>query len=494
MARITGDEDDNDLIGGGAADVIRGNGGNDTLTGGGGADQLIGGDGDDTLFGGIGRDTMVGGAGNDVIFTGSPSSANGIVIDEIWSGGDGTDRLVLGENETFARFILDAAAGIEVLDLSAARYVGINGVPGSQGDDLFDLSGVRSFIGTPVFNLRDGNDSFLGSGLAETVDGGFGDDTVLASAGADSINGSFGIDTVDYSASTRGVNVDRSAGTATGGLAEGDRLSSIEVVFGTAKADRLKAGGSFEHTLFGGDGADVIEVVSNLVLDPGGAFYEGFDQGFGGDGHDRMSALGEGHTLFGGRGNDTLSGQGSFFGGDGNDTFQTNSVLIAEFMNGGRGVDTVDLSNVPFNNRRIDLAGDRISVIGDDRPQFTQRLQNIENAIGGGGSDLLIGTSGANRLDGWRGNDTLTGAAGGDVFVFRAGDGGADLVTDFGRGADRLALDRGLWEGNLTAQQVVNRFASDTGADVLFDFGDGGSIRLQGLASLAGLAERIDIL
>lgn len=65
----------------------------------------------------------------------------------------------------------------------------------------------------------------------------------------------------------------------------------------------------------------------------------------------------------------------------------------------------------------------------------------IENAIGGGGHDTLIGNSAANRLTGNGGNDRLTGNGGADVLNGGAGkdwlNGGSGNDTMFWTGGDR---------------------------------------------------------
>jgi hypothetical protein len=86
----------------------------------------------------------------------------------------------------------------------------------------------------------------------------------------------------------------------------------------------------------------------------------------------------------------------------------------------------------------------------------------------------------------------LTGGMGADRFIFADG-GGADVFGDVVLAAgDRLYLNDNLWTGTLTRQQVVDGFASVVGPDVVFNFGDGDRITLQGVNSTAGLATVID--
>ena len=82
---------------------------------------------------------------------------------------------------------------------------------------------------------------------------------------------------------------------------------------------------------------------------------------------------------------------------------------------------------------------------GDDTLIGNNRRDNL---VGGAGNDSLVGGSGDDTLDGGLGNDTLTGN-GNDHFVLRAGD-GADIITDYIIGSDRLLLADGLSADDLT--------------------------------------------
>ncbi|MDQ2095982.1 M10 family metallopeptidase C-terminal domain-containing protein, partial [Rhodalgimonas zhirmunskyi] len=93
---------------------------------------------------------------------------------------------------------------------------------------------------------------------------------------------------------------------------------------------------------------------------------------------------------------------------------------------------------------------------------------------------------GNDRIIGRLGDDTLTGGNGADTFVFTTGF-EADTVQDYETGIDTLQLSSGLWSGTLTAAQVVSSFATDTGTDVVFDFGGGNIITLVDVATTTGL-------
>ena len=72
-----------------------------------------------------------------------------------------------------------------------------------------------------------------------------------------------------------------------------------------------------------------------------------------------------------------------------------------------------------------------------------------------------------NRIEGLGNNDTLTGAGGADTFVFHNSD-GADTVTDFQNGADKIKL-----AGVTGVDDFGDLDLTDTGPGVLVDYGTG---------------------
>ena len=141
-----------------------------------------------------------------------------------------------------------------------------------------------------------------------------------------------------------------------------------------------------------------------------------------------------------------------------------------------------------------DLAG---SAFGDTLfgNGFANQLFGRDGAdllYGRGGNDYLNGGAGADRLDGGYDNDTLRGSTHSDTFVFNAG---RDVVEDFRlTDLDRLLIEDGLYGGGLTAQEVVSTYASVTGSTVVFDFGTGATLTLQGVSTLTGLAGAMDLV
>jgi Ca2+-binding RTX toxin-like protein len=93
----------------------------------------------------------------------------------------------------------------------------------------------------------------------------------------------------------------------------------------------------------------------------------------------------------------------------------------------------------------------------------------------------LNGGDGSDFLAGGVGNDIQIGGSGNDVFFYRAGD-GADRIEDFEAGAgdgDQIAFgDASSLPGSLGDVQAA---ASQAGANVVLDFGEGENLTLVGV-------------
>ena len=102
----------------------------------------------------------------------------------------------------------------------------------------------------------------------------------------------------------------------------------------------------------------------------------------------------------------------------------------------------------------------------------------------GAQADRLYGCAEAERLEGGAGSDFLEGGSGADIFVFRVG-GGSDTISDFAAD-DFLRLDRGLWAGvgDLSAVQVLHRFADVVGGNTVLTFSGGETLTLTGYGNL----------
>ena len=225
-----------------------------------------------------------------------------------------------------------------------------------------------------------------------------------------------GTDTFDAGNRTVGVRFDLREGK----FSTFDTTDDVVIAFNT----------EIENAI-GGSGDDVIvgnQLDNRLVGAGGGDTLKGLN------GDDRLIGKAGGDRLLGGNGIDTL------LGGNGNDT-----------QKGGKGKDTLK-----GQNGRDKLLGQN----GND------------DLLGGGSNDRLVGNAGRDVLNGQKGNDTLFGGSGGDTILFRRGNGN-DTFKDFENDVDMV---RFVGLGGIN--KVLNN-ASQIGDDVVFDFGNRGSLTVE---------------
>ena len=174
-------------------------------------------------------------------------------------------------------------------------------------------------------------------------------------------------------------------------------------------------------------------------------------------------------------------------GGIGNDTYRFNVSKelgddnVKEVATGG-GIDTLDFTD-GSSPVRINLGVTTLQTVSKDKLTLTLSANNaIENVIGGNSNDRLIGNAlnnnlqggeGIDYLSGQAGNDILIGGAGNDVLIGGAGndcftyqsntaftnsDFGTDIITDFTKGSDKIALSKTTF--NSLQSSVGNGFSS----------------------------------
>ena len=242
-----------------------------------------------------------------------------------------------------------------------------------------DKSGT---IGNDVIKGGGGNDNLFGLSGNDLLFGGDGHDMLTGGAGADGLDGGSLSDIASYLDSPAGVVVDLSTGLGFGGDAEGDRLCSIEGVYGS----------NFNDTLTGRDDHD-------------------FLKGFGGN--DILRGAGGADSMWGGNGDDTLKGGGG-----------------ADDLHGEAGSDTVNYNDSP--TRVFVSLRDNVAAYGDAEGDT---FVSIERISGSAYNDALWGDDGVNGLNGMAGNDSLKGFGGSDNLRGEAG----DDYLDGGAGYDLMA-------------------------------------------------------
>lgn len=395
-------EDGNDHISfAGGFYYVEGGGGNDTLVGASGDDVLNGGSGDDSYEGGAGSDTLIDNEGGSDTYYWHVGDGSDTIIDSA-SAAQGYDRLVL--SGLLKTDVVFSAEGTNLLiDLPSGETIRIV----SQLSSLFSPGTPSQGIEEVVF--EDGRvDARLigGSGLLASQDALFTDASGEFTFAASVLIAN------DFVAPFRNASLVR-----------------VAEVTGSGGNASILPGGLVHLQL----SDPLAEATFTYLLTDGLASARG------------TLVINEGYSATN-AGDDTLP-------------------AIDGVLYGGAGSDTVDFSALPFGVT-VDLGTVRFQEIyGLGR----LRLVSVENAVGtsfgdaifGGlnanhvagmdGDDLLWGLSGNDQLDGGDGSDTLDGGAGADTLTGGGGFDmfivsmptevdGADHITDFGTGIDRLML------------------------------------------------------
>ena len=236
-------------------------------------------------------------------------------------------------------------------------------------------------------------------------------------------------------------------------------------VFGQAGNDTItldEANGALPAAfLFGGDGNDTLT---------GGS---GNDLLFGQAGNDTLLGKGGNDMLFGGAGDDVLTGgkgNDQVFGEAGNDRMIWNPGDGTDLNEGGAGIDTVEVNG--GNAAETFTATPNGTRVRFDRvtpAPFSLDIGTTENLVVNmnGGDDTFTGSNGLATLisltvDGGAGNDTIIGGDGNDRLL---GGDGNDLIIG-GRGNDTLIGGAGddtfVWNPGDGSDTVEGQTGFDT--------------------------------
>ncbi|MBX5151857.1 rhizobiocin [Rhizobium lentis] len=291
----TGNDLDNVITGGAAADTISGGAGNDTLNGGAGADRLIGGAGDDNYIVDNAGDlvTEVANEGIDTVrttlsahtlaanvenltyigmaaFTGAGNLLDNVIIGGVAAdklmGAAGNDTLIGGAGSD----TMLGGIGDDVYVVDIATDIVIENA--SEGTDTVRTALVGYTLGNNVENLTytgSANFSGAGNGLANTITGGAGNDVLNGGTNADTLIGGAGHDIyiVDNAGDLVTEAANEGTDTVRTNLASYVLAANVEnLTFigtgpfaGTGNAlNNVIVGGSSSNTLTGGAGNDTL--------------------------------------------------------------------------------------------------------------------------------------------------------------------------------------------------------------------------------------------
>ena len=291
----------------------------------------------------------------------------------------------------------------------------------------------------------------FGSGGPDLLIGVSGNGTVVqrfvGGAGADRIDayaivdeaGRFSDNALDYRSAPSGINVNLPLGTAADGTGSIDTIRNINYVYGTRFGDILLGTSgtaeAFEYFAPQG-GADNID---GGEVTPGSVNFLDYQPFFGSVTVDLQAGTVKDSSGASG----TLKNITAVRGGFGSDVLRGSNAVYEETFEGYAGADTIDGRGGPDTvsyASSSEARGAFISLLDGEATDpygSIDTLVGIENAIGSGALDVLLGNVEANQLRGLGGDDFLEGMAGNDIFD---GGPGTDTVT-YGFSPARVVVD-----------------------------------------------------
>ncbi|MCL6751812.1 calcium-binding protein [Nostoc sp. CCCryo 231-06] len=338
-----------------------------------------------------------------------------------------------------------------------------------------------------------GNDTLVGSDLADTINGLAGNDTITVSQGNNLLSGGDGSDDLfafgDYSAerSISFGNPISGNNTLNGGAGDDNLNASYSTgnntLNGDAGDDNLNASYSTGNNLLsGGDGNDGL-LVSGLFA-YSGSFERYYGSGNntlnGGAGNDYLDAsyTTGNNILNAGTGDDNLyignaEGNNLLSGGDGNDSFDVGvgiedgytppSSLVTQTVDGGKGD---DLLSVGYRGATEGITStfNAITNIGSIT-SGTNRVnyKNIErlDIFGTDYDDLIVGSNGNDALSGLGGNDTIDGGKGDDSLYVYYTDATKGITSTFNATTNIGSITAGTEGVNYKNIERLNIFGTD---------------------------------
>jgi Ca2+-binding RTX toxin-like protein len=395
--------------------------GANTLAGGDGRDLLMGLGGNDTLGGGAGSDVLIGGSGNDSIGGGS----NG---DDWLEGGAGVDRLAGGSGKDDFVFREAGTANADTVTDFVTNWDRIqldgNTLSGLGANGRFASGDVRFHSGAGVTTAHDADDRII----YNTTTGQVFYDADGAGGASAQLVANLGAGRALTASDFNVFNVPASAGETINGT-DGD-----DTLIGTTSDDVINGLGG-DDWLEGNEGDDVVN---------------------GGTGNDVI--LGDSGS---GPGDDTL------LGGDGNDFFDFWAISGNDSVDGGAGVDVINLSESEVAVT-VDFTAGTVSGAGG-----SMVVANVERAYGGNGNDLLRAGAAAVDFSGSSGNDTLIGSSGNDYLHGDANfslDDGIGRIGPFAGGADSIV--GGAGDDTIIGYREADTLEGGAGNDLFVLNGD----------------------
>ena len=313
-------------------------------------------------------------------------------------------------------------------------------VEAGDGDD--EVNSYKDLNGQYLYYPSTGKATIYGNAGNDLLTGKSGNDTIYGGTGNDELHGNDGDDLL-YG--------DEGNDTIAGGA------GSDQIFGGVGNDFILTEGGN--DTVTAGDGDDWVNSYFNKTVDWFYYTYAGGIQIFGGNGNDTLTGTTDDDRIFGESGNDNLTGltgndyldggigndklsgwagNDTLIGGDGNDELNGNEGN--DYLDGGDGNDNLNggdgydqITGGAGND--VITTGDGVDTVyggdGDDwvNSYFNKTVdyfyyQYTGSAViyGGNGNDTLTGNTGDDKIYGERGNDKIDGLTGNDYLDGGIGD------------------------------------------------------------------------
>jgi Ca2+-binding RTX toxin-like protein len=482
------------------------------------------------IIGGTGNDSLIGGDGSDTY---------------IFARGDGQDRIEDNGNRDTDVLRIEGYSAAEIIfeaddDDLIVTFVGtddritvISTLLGSASDQIEQIElddgtvwtiGEVAALATPVVITdvaTDGDDRFVGTGVAETFEPGLGDDQVTGGAGSDTYiynrgdgddvyfePDSFGSNNANDVVELRGIDV---ADVTISRTRNAVVIEIAESAPGAGDAGSLTFEDSFNGSFERG--------IDRVVFDDGtiwtrSDFQRLYIESLQTAGDDRIVASNASDTIEAGLGDDFINGGNSsdtyiYNRGDGHDT------IIDPDINGGSN-DTLDLRGIAVSDVTITTfgndvtlhiaesapgAGDggRVTLIDSFSSNFSQGIDRVlfedgtewnqqffrdavQAATVTDGDDYLVGTSNSDVLEAGRGDDVVAGGGSGDDrYIYNRGDGNDLFIENRVGNTDTIEL-RGIDVSAVTVTRSGSDFVLNI-AESTLGAGDAGRIVMQGSAT-----------
>lgn len=397
----------------------------------------------DTLNGGLGADTMIatgGGSDSPVSIYNMKEGASFYVDnvnDKVVAGGHYFSNInQVGDMDTvYTTVDYTLSSGIENLVMTGSAMTGRgnelnNNLFGRGGSDRLEggAGNDRLFgaLGYDTYAYSNGKGSQIEYSAVGTdvLVGGTGDDKYYVEWGVDQI-----MEAVNEGVDTAYVATSSSAGSSYS-LSIYANVESIAVT--SARNDITLIGNDLDNSVLGWGQRNRLDGGKGNDYISDGDLYSSVSYGsntlVGGEGNDRLKAVGGNDTLQGDSGNDTLtaiSSNNTLKGGTEDDTYVVQATTNTIIENADEGIDTVQ-SAVTFslsgiaNVENLTLTGGAVNTNGTG--------SELKNTLtGNAGNNTLWGLGGDDTLDGGVGADVMIGGDGNDTYYI---DNVGDVVTE----------------------------------------------------------------